>query len=75
VFQNQHEIVEFIPLDPDVPEEPLVPLVPLDPDVPLVPLDPIVPGIDTFPMQTVVPIVGVMVLLGCVDDTKLTPIW
>jgi hypothetical protein len=25
-------------------------------------------------MQTVVPIVGVMLLLGWVDDTKLTPI-
>ena len=65
-LKDQHEIVAVVPLDPLVPLDPDVPLVP---DLPLVPL---VPAIDTFPRQIVELIIGVMVLLGWVDDKKLT---
>ena len=53
--QDQHEIVEVIPLDPlvpldpEVPELPLVPDVPLDPEVPDVPLVPVVPDVTSEP--------------------------
>ena len=68
-FQDQHEIVDVVPLVP------LVPDVPEDPEDPEDPLDPEDPFVDTFPMQTVESTAGVMMLLGWVDDKKVTPIW